>query len=119
MFGILGLIFAVAAPFLVYRAAKQNGHNALLWTLFAFAAGLGLQIVVPLLIGVILGIVLISSDDTEQAAHNAILGLAEVVGIVCLFLRFAGVLLIMRHVNKVSEEKPFVLPPQPPRNFNR
>lgn len=116
--GILGLVFAIAAPFFVYRNAKQNGHNPILWTLLAFAVGIGLQIIPPLFVGIVLGVVWVSQGRSAEEIQQSLQTPAVITSVVSLALSVAGVLLIMRHVNTVRDNDESYLPPPSPPNFN-
>jgi hypothetical protein len=117
MIGILGFVFVIIAPYFVYRSAKQNGHNAVLWTLLALAAGIGLQIILPLLIGTIITVFALIKGLTAEEIQQSIQGPANVIALVCLFLSIVGVFLIMRRVNTVrdSPESYAPTPPAPPK----
>jgi hypothetical protein len=118
MLGIFGLIFIIVAPFIIYKNAKQNGHNAIFWTLLGVAAGLGVQIVIPLVFGFVYAIVKVAQGSSEDEIQKAIEGPSLIIGIACLILSVVGVLLIMSRVNRIHEEKSFINPPPPPTDFN-
>ena len=119
MLGLFGLIFVIVAPFLIYRTAKQNGRNAIFWALLSLAVGIGIQIVIPLIIGTVIAIVMFAQGSSESEIQKALETPAIIIGIVTLFLSVGGVLLIMRHVNKVPEQETFINPPAPPTDFNQ
>ncbi len=120
MIGIAAFIFILVAPIFVYRSAKQNGHNAILWTIISVVVGFGIQIIVPLIIGLIVGIVLAAkgasqTDIQESSAMTAL----YVIGFVSVILSVVGVLTIMKKVNTVNESVfDKQLPPPPPPTFN-
>ena len=119
MLGILGLIFVIVAPIFVYRNAKQNGHNAIFWTLAAIGLVVGLQIIIPLLIGIVLGVLWVNQGYSAAEIQSSLETPSMILGLVSLVLSIGGVLLIMRHVNTVRDaQESYPLPPTPP-NFNQ
>ncbi|MGI9034528.1 MAG: hypothetical protein ACR2GD_00685 [Pyrinomonadaceae bacterium] len=117
MLGIIGLVVIIVAPFFIYRNAKQNGHNPILWAALAFGAGIGLQIILPLLIGIVWGIVMALKGKPPAVIQQSIQGYAAIIGVISLALSVGGVLLIMRRVNSIRDTEEVNLPPAPP-NFN-
>lgn len=113
MIGILGIVFVIVAPFFVYRSAKQNGHKPVFWALVALAVGIGFQVILPMIVGIILAIVLVSTGTSPTAVEATIQGYSLVIGIPCLVLSFVGVFLVARHVSKVKEIDA-TAPPAPP-----
>ncbi len=118
MLSILGIVVLIVAPILAYKSAKDYDRNAALWALFTFAAGFGLQIVIPFIIGIIFSVVLMAGGTPAEQLPEAISGWATMIGIVFLFLSVAAVFMILRYLSKVPEEKSFTPPPQPPETFN-
>jgi hypothetical protein len=114
MIGILGLIFVIVAPIFIYRSAKQNGRNALGWTLAALAVGLGVQIVLPAITVIIIGIAMLVAGRPPNSIDQPMMTAANISALICLVLSVVGVLLMMRQVAKIPEEKPFAAPPSPP-----
>jgi len=119
MLGIFGLIFVIVAPFFIYRSAKQNERNAIFWAVLALVVGLGIQIVLPLLVGMIIAIVMFAQGSSEAEIQSAIEGPAIIIGIFSLVFSVVGVLWIMKHVNTIPEQESFISPPPPPNDFNR
>ena len=117
MLTILGLVLVVVATILIYRTAKQNGHNAILWTTISALVGLALQIIVPIVAGIIIATVGVSAGKSLAQIQEEMLGPGLIIGIICLILNFVVVVLIMKKVALVAEEKPGTLPP-PPTDFN-
>lgn len=119
MIGILGLIFVIVAPIFVYRNARQNGHNAVLWTLLAICIGVGFQVIIPLLIGFALGVIWVNQGYTAAEIQASLETPSIILGVTSLILSIGGILLIMRHVNTIRDIKEdYPTPPAPP-NFNQ
>lgn len=119
MIGILGLIFAIVAPFFVYRNARQNGHNPVLWMLLALVAGVGLQLVIPLTIGILLGVIWIRQGYSAEEIQQSIQAPSSIFGVISLILSVTGIFLIMRNVNIVRDlPTTYPTPPEPP-DFNQ
>lgn len=118
MLSILGIVVIIVATYQVYKAARDTGRNAVVWALITFAAGFGIQIVVPIIAVMILAVALMASGTSEAGLQEAASTPATIIGLVCLFLSFFAVWLILRQVSKIPEEKSFVAPPTPPTNFN-
>jgi cytochrome bd-type quinol oxidase subunit 2 len=110
--GILGLVFIIIATFYTYRTAKENGHNAIFWTLMAFGVGFGVQLIVPFLIGVVLGVILIASGHSVPEVQTMIQTLASIIGVVFLFASVVGIILILRKVSTIREDSSLPPPPQ-------
>lgn len=113
MIGIIGIIFIIVAPFFVYRVAKQNGHKPIFWALIALAVGIGFQIIVPIIVGIILAVVLVSTGTSPNAIEATIQGYSLIIGLPCLILSFVGVFLVIQHVRKVKQVNA-TAPPAPP-----
>jgi uncharacterized oligopeptide transporter (OPT) family protein len=118
MVGILGFIFVIVAPLFVYRSARQNGHNTIFWTLLAFGVGIGLQIIMPLLIGIVLSVIWMSQGRSAAEIEQSLQTPAMIIGLISLALSVGGILLIMRRVNNVRDTDESYLPPPSPPNFN-
>lgn len=115
MLTILGLVAVIAATVHVYKTAKDTNRNAVVWALVTLAVGLGFQLVIPLLIGIVIGVVMLASGKNETEIQAAILPAATIIGLVCLVLSFVGIWLIARQVSKIPEGgAPFPAPPAPP-----
>ncbi len=117
MLSIIGLVIIIVATIQVYKTAKRYERNAVGWALLTFGIGFGLQIILPLLIGIIIGVVMMTNGSTPEQMQEAITVPATILGIVCIILSVAAVLLILHFLSKVPEDKPFTPPPAPPENF--
>ena len=83
-------------------------------TLPSLGVGLGFQIVVPLLFGLILGVVFLLTGTPADQLAERINGPASIIGIAMLFFSFIGIWLILRHVAKLPEDEPIERVPPPP-----
>jgi len=118
MLSILGLIVIIVASVHVYRTAKQYERNAVAWTLITLAVGLGIQLILPLFILIIVGIIMVTGGSSPEEIQAAISVPAIIISIVCIVLSVVGVFLILRHLSKIPEEESFTKPPSPPETFN-
>lgn len=117
MLSIIGLVIIIVATIQVYKTAKSYDRNAVGWALLTFGIGFSLQLILPLFIGVIIGIVMMANGSTPEQMQESIMLPATIIGIVCIILSVAAVLLILRFLSKIPEDKPFTPPPAPPENF--
>ncbi len=113
MLSILGFIAVFIAAYFVYKTAKDTGRNAVGWALLTLAVGFGVQIILPLFIGIILGVAMMTSGSSVTEIQESIAPAAMIIGIVCLILSFVGIWFIMRHISKLPEDESFAPPPPP------
>lgn len=101
MLSILGLVVIFVATYYVYKTAKDYDRNALLWAAGTFCVGFGLQIVLPLVIAIVLGIVLVARGMTDPAEmQKRIEGPAQFIGIFGIILSFVGMWAILKLVSR-------------------
>ncbi len=117
MLSILGLFGVIFATYYVYKTARDTKRNAVGWALATFAVGFGFQIVLPLLIGVVIGIVMSLQGSSPAQIQEFVQVAAVIITLICLALSFAGIYLIMRRVSTLPDTESFVAPPAPP-DFN-
>lgn len=118
MLGIMGLVFIFVAPIFIYRSAGQNGHNPVFWALAALGVGIVLQLILPLLLSIAVGVFLVAQGQSPAEIQQSMQTPGLVIGLAGMVLSVGGVLLIMRRVNTVRDtDKPYTAPPAPP-NFN-
>lgn len=117
MLSILGLVVVVVATYFSYKTARDNGRNGFIWGLITFCVGFGMQIVVPLLIGIVLGIVWVATGTPTNELQSKIQGPALVIGIVTLVLSLVGMGLVLRYVSSITDDSDSHLPP-PPAKFD-
>ncbi len=118
MLSILGIVVIIVAAYQVYKAARDTGRNPVLWTIITLVAGFGIQIGLPIIAVMVYAVFLIASGTPEPALEGAVSGPATIIGVLCLFLSFVAVWIILKLVSKIPEDKSFISPPSPPTNFN-
>ena len=119
MLGIIALITVFIAAFFAYKTAVGNGRNGPLWTLATLGVGLGLQVVIPVVLGVILAVVYLAGGTSPEKLQEEIAGPAGVIGLVSLFVGFIAIWLILRHVSKLPQDELRIdSPPPPPTVFD-
>lgn len=114
IFTLLGIAFIIVATIMAYRTAKDYDRNAVTWVAIVFAAGFGIQYLLPFLIGILTAIILVAAGNSTLEINSPILGFLKVVEFVCFFVSIIAVILILRYLGKVPEDKTFSPPPTPP-----
>lgn len=117
MLSILGIIAVIVAAYHIYKTAKDTERSAVGWALLTLGVGFGMQLILPMIIGIIMAVFLTASGSSAMEIQNSINDVALFIGIGGLAASFIGIWLIMRHVSKIPDEKPFTAPPSPP-TFN-
>lgn len=115
---MIGLILLILAPIYVYRNAKQNGHNATLWTVITIVIGLFGQIFLPLMIGITMGIVLALSGSSETEIENTVSSYSFVFTISSIVVTAFGYYLVANKINQVKDEEFYQKPPAPNEFFD-
>ena len=104
---MLGIIFIIVAAIFVYRTARNNGHNPVIWTIAAVAGYFLIQFAVAVVAGLYIGIGIEAwgwpADTYEK--------FGMVIGLIAIVPSVAFVLFILRSVNRVAEGSP---PPDSP-----
>jgi hypothetical protein len=114
MLSIFALVAVIAAAVQIYKTANSTGRNGALWAFITVAIGIGFQWVIPLAIGIVLGIVMVASGTPVDDIQNKIQGPATIIGFITIGLSFLGVWLVFKHVSKVPNDVPAARVPQPP-----
>lgn len=117
MLGIIALIAIVVFTIQVYRTASGTGRNAALWAVLTAVVGVGLQIVLPILIGIVLAVYFVATGTPPENIESAITGPATIIGFICLALSIVGMVLIAKHVGKVPDDPIGTAKPPPPPTF--
>lgn len=114
MLTILGLVFVIVAIVYTYKSAKENGRNAVLWALLAFAVGFGIQFVIPFLLGVVVSVVMIAQEREVYEIQQSLVTHGQVIGLLFLAASVVGVWLVLRKASQLRDDEPLAAPPPPP-----
>lgn len=107
---MLPIIFVIIASVFVYRTARDNGYNAVVWTIVTIVAFLGIQF----LTGILFGVVVALGNAVWGWPLTLIQDYSLIVGLLALVPSIGAVLLILRHVNTIKDDDPVSAPPPPP-----
>ncbi len=120
MLGIAALIAVIIFIVQVYKTANGTGRNGALWALLTGVVGFGIQLLLPMAIGLVMGIYYIATGSSIEEMEAAVNGWSLLIGLPCIVLSIAGVWLIMNHVSKVPDEPATAsAPPPPPPTFGQ
>ena len=117
MIGIAALIAIVVFTIQVYKTANGNGRNGALWAMLTAAAGVGLQLVIPFILGIVLAIAYLAMGSSPETIESDITWPATLIGIVGMILSIVAMVLISKYVAKVPDDPPMsaAAPPPPPQ----
>lgn len=112
---MLGIIIPIIVSWYVYKTAKENGRNGILWAFLNFVAFFGAQLLFVVTVGVALGlgeVFLEWQEGAAEAAFDQWSLLISFLGLIC-----GGICswLIVRHVTRIPDEQFQQLPPPPPQ----
>lgn len=107
---MIAIIFVIIASVFVYRTARDNGYNAVVWTIVTIVAFLGIQF----LTGVLFGVVVTIGNAGWGWPLTLIQDYSLIVALLALVPSIGAVLLILRHVNTIKDNDPVSAPPPPP-----
>ena len=110
---ILGLIAIVVFARQVYKEANGTGRNAVLWTIITCLIGVGIQLVLPFMVGLIYVAVLLAGGTAPQAVSMGF-GFSFLLTVLPLVLSLVGMFLVMKHVSTLLEDPVTVAGPTPP-----
>ena len=99
---ILIILFAVVAPVFVYLTAKKNNHQPAKCALIMLAIGIGLQFILPVIVGIILAVALVGMGNSPNSVQPTIQSYSLIIGISCSILNAIGVFLVLRRVSKAN-----------------
>ena len=118
MISILGFVAIIVFTIQVYKSAKSTERNAVLWAIICALVGFGLQFVVPIAIGIAMTVYYMFSGMPVDSIEAELTGPATIIGIVGLILSIVGMVLIAKHVSKVSHDVMATKAPPPPPTFS-
>ena len=103
---ILGFVVVIVSTYFVYKTARDNRRNSLVWAAATLAAGFGLQIVAPVILAILIVFVMFATGTPQSKLQGAIQTPAIIVTFACLLLSFGAMGLIMRYVAKIPDDGP-------------
>ena len=117
MIGIAALIAIVVFTIQVYKTANGNGRNGALWAMLTAAVGIGLQLVIPFILGIVLAIAYLAIGSSPETIESDIAWTATLIGIIGMILSIVAMVLISKYVARVPDDPPFsaAAPPPPPQ----
>ena len=107
-----GLLIPILITIYVYKGAKQTGRNAVLWSLINIAVIIGVQFLIVVAAGVLIGLGIAFFGWSKSSINNYNLPITIAAGVVSLICSY---LFVVRRVNRVSDEQINIAPPQPPQ----
>ncbi|MEP7211719.1 MAG: hypothetical protein ABI791_01500 [Acidobacteriota bacterium] len=119
MIGLIAFIAVFIVTYQVYKSAVSTERNPWFWAGLTLVTGFGLQVVLPMLFGIVLAVYYSVTGTPPERLESEITGLIGVFGLVSLVLSIVGMVLIMKHVSKVKDDVPatYTQGPPPPPNF--
>ena len=112
---LLGFVAIIVFTIFVGRTAKENGRNAILWSITCVVVGLALQFVIPIVVVIVITIVLIAAGTRPDQVEAALGWWAFGLSALFITLSLIGMFLILRHVAQLPEDpESGDAPPSPP-----
>lgn len=109
------IIFLIIVSVFIYRTARDNGYNAVAWTVATAVGFFVVQFAVGLAIGLVIGI----GGPLWGWSPTLIEDYQLIIGLVALVPAFILVWLIWRHVNVIRDDGVAPEPPPPPPPFDQ
>lgn len=106
---IIQISFLIITSIHVYKTAKSNGYNAVLWTLLNVCVFLLIPVFIAIFIGLGLGLALAAGVVDASSVETLVI----VTNIVTLIIGVAGVFWILKRVSRLNETEEFEAPPAP------
>ena len=118
MLGIAAFIVIFVMTYNAYKTAKDYERNAVVWPLVVFAVGFGLQIVIPVIVGIFIGIVMIVNGTPPDQLEDAMSGYAILLNLGFIVLSVVAMFMILRYIATFPEDDVSAAdasPPPPPK----
>ena len=116
MLSIVGIVAIVVIAIQVYKSASSTERNAAAWTAIAVVVGIGIQFVIPAIVGFAIGFYLVATGTPVEEIQG-FFGLWSVIGVAGIVLSIVGMVVVARHVSKVKDEDTNAQAPPPPPTF--
>lgn len=114
MLGILAMIAVFIITYYVYKSAKDYGRNAVGWAAFTFCLGFGIQIVIPLFLGIFIAIYLTMKGQTPDEIQDYVGSMSFLLGIIPMILSLVAIGFVLKYVGTMPREREIIPPPKPP-----
>jgi hypothetical protein len=108
---ILQLAVIIIVPIYIYRNAKDNGHNAGLWTLITVAIGIFGFFILQMIIGLIIGIVSIVDKNILNLVMNNSFYFFILVNFISVIFCIVGYKFVANKVSEIKDEPSYQNPP--------
>lgn len=115
---ILALVVVIVAAYHVFKTARDNGRSGAGWASLTVGVGLGLQWVLPIILGIVLAVVYMASGTKTTELQTALQTPAMILNLVCLALSFVGMYIILKFVSRIPDEPIATVAPPPPPPFD-
>jgi len=116
MLSIIGVVAIIVIAVQVYKTASSTERNAVGWTALALVIGIGIQFVVPVVLGFGIGLYLVATGTSAEELQDY-MGLWVTISVAAIVLSLVGMILVAKHVSKVKDEVTNVQAPPPPPDF--
>src|SRR5688572_15971870 len=113
MLTILGIVAIIVLTIQVYKSAASTERNAAGWAALTFIVGIGIQFVIPMMIGLIYGIYLAATGSATDF-EGGYFGVMTIISLGAIVLSIVGMWLIAKHVSNVIDDVYQPAPPPPP-----
>lgn len=116
MLGIAAFIGIFIATYYAYKTAKDYDRNPIMWAAIVFGIGFGIQVIVPIVLVLIIGVYFVSTGTPPELLESELQFSATVISIVCVILSVVGMVLVLRRLGTVPDDAPISneAPPPPP-----
>jgi len=104
------MLLAILAVWFGYKKARDTGRNAILWAVICGGAFIGIQLLVGLGIGVVMGIGIAAWGWSPKIFDDY----SILISIVSWVPAIVTLLLIFRYLDRVPDEPVLTQPPPPP-----
>ncbi len=116
MLSIIGIVAIVVIAIQVYKSASSTERNAAAWTAIAVVVGIGIQFVIPAIVGFAIGFYLVATGTPVEEIQGYF-GLWTVIGIAGIVLSLVGMIVVAKHVSNVKDDGTNTPAPPPPPTF--
>jgi TRAP-type C4-dicarboxylate transport system permease small subunit len=104
------MLLLILAIWYGYKKARDTGRNKFAWAAISGGVFIGIQLVVSLGAGILIGI-----GQTVWGWNVSVDGgLSIAVSLVALVLSLAGLMLVFRYLDRIPDEPANTVPPPPP-----